>query len=139
MLSKTLTCGALLACAVLSASAGDTKDGKPALSGSWVLKGGESKIDFADKDVLKIAPHGNGVIVLVCRYTVQKGGVVKAKITEFEGKEEAKQHVQEKLPVGTEFSFTWKVKDDTAKLGDVKGEKVEPFKSHLEGEYGRKK
>ena len=43
------------------------------------------------------------------------------------------------LPIGTEFSFKWKVKDDNAKLDDMKGDKFEPLKSHLEGEYSQKK
>ena len=47
-----------------------------------------------------------------------------------------KQQVEQKLPVGTEFSFTWKVKGEAATLGDVKGDAVGPLKSHLEGDYG---
>ncbi len=43
------------------------------------------------------------------------------------------------LPVGTDFSFKWEVKDVTAKLGDLKGDKVELLKAHLEGEYSQKK
>ena len=78
------------------------------------------------------------MIAVVCEYTVEKEGLVKAKITDFEGKEEAKKMVKEKLPVGTEFSFKWKVKDDTAKLDDLKGDKIEDLKSHLEGDYKKK-
>jgi hypothetical protein len=37
------------------------------------------------------------------------------------------------------FSFQWKVKGETATLGDVKGDNVDLLKSHLEGEYGQKK
>jgi hypothetical protein len=134
-----LACG-LLGLASLAATAGDKKGDKPALSGTWVKKDGEPKIEFADKGVLKIAPHGDSaVIAIVCDYTVEKEGLVKAKVTEFEGKEKAKKHVAEKLPVGTEFSFKWKVKDGTAKLDDLKCEKVEQLKSHLEGEYFQKK
>jgi hypothetical protein len=85
---------------------------------------------------MKIAPHGDSkVIAVVCEYTVDKEGQVKAKITDFEGKAEAQEKVKELLPVGTEFTFKWKVKDDAAKLDDLKGEKIEPLKSHLEGEY----
>src|SRR5262249_41203971 len=90
--------------------------------------------------VMKIAPHGDSdVIAIVCDYTVRKEGLVKATVTGFEGKEDVKKHVAEKLPVGTEFSFRWTVKKDTAKLDDVKCEKVEQIKSHLEGEYHGKK
>jgi hypothetical protein len=143
---KAFPCAALLVCSVfvlacLAALADDKKDkDKPALSGVWELKGGETKIEFTGKKVVKIAPHGDSAIIaLVCEYSVEKDGVVKAKITEFEGKDEAKEHVKGILPVGTEFSFKWKVKDDTAKLADLKCEKVEQLKSHLEGDYSKKK
>jgi hypothetical protein len=137
--------GAALACSVLalaglSASAGDKKDGKakPALTGVWVLKGGEMKLEFCDKDVLKLSPHGDSdVVVVVCRYKVEKDKRVKSRVTELEGK--AKEKAREVIPVGLEFSFTWQVKDGIATLGDVKGKKVELLKSHLEGQYERKK
>ena len=109
--SKTLKCVAVLACAVLtlaglSASAGDKKDDKdkPALSGVWVMNGGELKIEFSDKDVMKIFPHGeNKAIIVVCQYTVEKDKTVKAKSTALEG--EAKEKAEKILPVGLEFSF----------------------------------
>src|ERR1700687_6180982 len=75
--SLTLSCGVVLACSVvflasLSALADDKKD-KPALSGTWALKGGEAKIEFADKNVVKFAPHGDSkVIAVICEYTVDK-------------------------------------------------------------------
>jgi hypothetical protein len=142
MFTKTLSCGMLLASSVfilagLSASAGDKKD-KPALSGAWVLKERELIIEFADKNVMKIVPHGDSkVIVFVCKYSVEKEGLVKAKITDHEGK--AKDKAKDILPAGTEFRFTWKVTDDTAKLSDVKGDNAEHLKAHLEGDYSRKK
>lgn len=134
-----------LACSILiladvTASADDKAEKKkPALTGVWMLDGGEMKIEFADKNVLKLFPHGNSdVIVILCEYTVEKEGHVKAKITDFDGKDEAKEKVKEILPAGTEFSFKWKAKDDTAKLDELKGEKVEALKSHLEGDYKKK-
>jgi hypothetical protein len=146
MRAKTLPCGVMLACtalilASLPASADDKKDkDKPALSGVWTLKEGETKIEFSDKNVMTISPHGDSkVIAVICEYTLDKEGLVKAKITELGGKDEAKKKVNEMLPVGTEFSFKWKVTDNTAKLDDLKGEKIEPLKSHLEGEYNQKK
>ena len=39
-----------------SASAGEKKADKLSLTGAWGKKDGELKIEFADKDVLKIAP-----------------------------------------------------------------------------------
>ena len=146
MRTKNFLCGTVMACSVFFlacplASADDKKDkDKPALSGTWVLKGGETRIEFSDKNKVKIAPHGdNNVIAVVCEYTVEKDGLVKAKITDFEGKDEAKEVAKEMLPVGTEFSFKWKVKEGTAKLDDLKGDRVELLKSHLEGDYSQKK
>src|SRR5262245_38457289 len=144
MVPKTLKYRVVLACGLLAlaglAAADDKKGDEPAVSGTWGMKGGELTVAFADKGVLKIAPHGDSaMIAIVCDYTVEKGGLVKAKVTGFEGKEEAKKHVAEKVPVGTEFSFQWKVKEDTAKLDDLKCEKAEQLKSHLEGEYDKKK
>ncbi len=144
MLRKTLKCVATLACAFLvlagpSAGADDKKDDKPALSGVWMQTGGQVKIEFSGKDVLKIAPHGkDDVIVIVCKYALEKEGVVKATITDFEGKEELKEKAKEKLPVGTEFRFKWQVKDATAMLDDLKGDQVELLKSHLEGKFDKK-
>jgi RNA polymerase sigma factor (sigma-70 family) len=113
---------------------------KAALSGAWALKGGEAKIEFSDKDTLKIFPHGdNLVIAILCKYTTDKEGLVKAQVSGFEGKDELKEKVKEHLPVGLEFSFKWKVKDERATLGDVKCDKFDGLKSHLEGEYELKK
>src|SRR5438552_3942997 len=142
---KTLKCVAALACAALalaglSASADDKKDDKPALSGAWAMKDGELKIEFSDKEVMKISPHGKDeLILIVCKYAVEKDGRVKAKITALEG--EAKDKVKDHIPGGLEFSFTWKVKDDAAALDAVKGDKdeVQVLKSHLEGKYVQKK
>src|SRR5262245_23936774 len=112
MAAKTLGYRMVLACGLLAlvglAAADDKKGDKPALSGTWGKKDGEPKIEFAGKGVMKIAPHGDSaVIAVVCDYTVEKEGLVKAKITGFEGEVEVKKHVAEKLPVGTEFSFKW--------------------------------
>ena len=133
----------VLACSALAlaslAAVGDKGD-QPALSGTWGKKGGELTIEFADKGVLKIAPHGdNAVIGIVCDYTAEKKGVVRAKVRGHEGKEEAKKKVQEHLPVGLEFSFRWTVKGDTAKLENLTGDKVpEMLKTHLEGDFNKK-
>jgi len=144
MRAKTLPCSVVLACSVfilgsLSAPADDKPDkDKPALSGIWMLKGGETKIEFSAKNVVKISPHGDSnVIAVICEYIADNDELVKARITDFEG--EAKENVKENLPVGTEFSFKWKVTDDFAKLDQVKCDKVEHLKSHLEGEYSLKK
>src|SRR5258708_32553668 len=134
-LRKPLVGGAVLACAILtlaglSASADDKKSDKDksAPAGAWQLKDGELRIEFADKGVLKISPHGKDEFILIlCKYTIEKDGLIKAKITDLEG--EAKEKVKEKLPVGLAFSFKWKAKNDAATLEDVTGETTEIFKS----------
>jgi hypothetical protein len=163
MLLKPLVCGAALACSSLAlvgahfsghscpgswmlgfccsaASADDPASPaeKPTLSGVWELDGGEMKIDFAKKDVMKLFPHGDSALItVVCEYTVGKDDLVKAKITELAG--EAKEKVEKLLPVGLEFSFKWTAKNGTGTLKDVKGEDVDLLKAHLEGDYGQKK
>jgi hypothetical protein len=145
MLLKNLVCVVALPFALLalnwdSASADDKADkgAKSALSGVWMQKSGEMKIEFADKDGMKLFPHGeNKVIIIVCRYTAATKGLVKAKITGLEG--EARDQVKEILPLGLEFRFKWTVKDDTGTLEEIKGENVDALKAHLEGKYGRKK
>jgi hypothetical protein len=139
MMRTMLACAAVLACAVLAA-ADDKKDDKglPALSGVWERTGGEPKIEFSGKDVLKVWPHGDkAAIVIVCSYKVEKG-VVKAKVTDLEATEEVKEKLKAHVPVGLVFRFTWQVKDDTATVDDVRGDKTEVLKAHLEGKYDKK-
>jgi hypothetical protein len=77
------------------------------------------------------------MILVQCKYTVDKEGLVKAEVTELTGT--AKDKVKEVVPVGLKFSFTWKVKDDAATLSEVKGDNTEALKTHLEGDYAEKK
>ncbi len=122
-----------------AATTEEKKDDKPeTLSGAWGKKDGELRVTF-EKTELKISPHGkDDLILILCEYTV-KDGLVKAKITGFEGKAEAKKAIAEKLPIGTEFTFKWGTKNGTATIAEVKGEKVEMLASHLEGEFEEKK
>jgi hypothetical protein len=134
-----LACG-VLALAALAAPAQDRKDDKDklALAGAWARKGGELKLEFCDKDELKISPHGDtGGFVIVCKYTVAKKGIVQVKITDFEGKDELKEKAKAVLPIGLEFSFRWKAKDNTATIDELKGKDVEHLKAHLEGDYDK--
>jgi hypothetical protein len=134
-----LLAGCVLALACLTASADEKKDDK-APSGTWPKKDSDAKLEFSGKDELKISPHGKDELILVvCKYTIDKDGVVKAKIAELTGKDEVKDKAKGHLPVGLEFSFKWKVKGDAATMEDIKGENVEPIKSHLEGAYEAKK
>jgi hypothetical protein len=136
--AAALACG-LLVLGGLSALAGGNKEDKPALTGVWRMTGSEVKIEFVDKDVMKIFPHGdNDVVVIVCSYTAGKEALVNAKITALEGKE--KDRLKEILPVGLEFNFKWLARDAAATLDDLKGDKVPPvMKAHLEGKYEQKK
>ncbi|HUR54081.1 MAG TPA: RNA polymerase sigma factor, partial [Gemmataceae bacterium] len=112
---------------------------KVELSGTWTKNEGELKITF-EKDTLKISPHGkDDILLIVCEYTADKKGPVKGKVTGLEGNEMALKVAREKLPVGTEFSFTWKVTKETAKLDEVKCEKADILKAHMEGDFTEKK
>jgi len=115
------------------------KDEKPSLSGTWGKKDAELKIEFADKSVMKIAPHGDPAFInILCSYSLEKEGRVKAKITDIEGKEEVKKQVQQQFPVGFTFTFKWEPKDNISKLEDVTGENVANLKMHLEGDFEKK-
>jgi hypothetical protein len=144
MLPKILKYGAVLSCGVLflasvPAPADDTKGDKPALSGAWGKKEGQLKIQFADKGIMKILPHGDNACAVLCSYTVGKEGLVEVKVTGFEGTEEVQKKIAEHAPVGLKFSFNWTVKGGAAKLDDVKGDKTETLRSHLEGDFEERK
>jgi hypothetical protein len=112
---------------------------KPALSGKWSRKEGHMRIEFTGKDAVTLYPHRDKAdIAIVCKLAIDKEGVVKVKITEFEGKDEIKEQIKRRYPVGFEFQFTWKAKGDTALLDNVDGKDAEGLKSHLEGEYEKK-
>lgn len=131
----------LIACgvAILLASFIRADDKVKAPSGTWDKKEGQGRIEFTDKGVVKIHPHGDkGDIALVCSFTAEKDGVLKVKITDYEGKEELKAKVKERLPIGTAFTFKWVVKDDSATAEDVEGKELEGLKSHFEGGYEKK-
>jgi hypothetical protein len=144
MFRRMFSMGAALAfgamvLAGLSAAAGEKKNdkGKAVPAGVWAQQGGEAKIEFGDKNVMKIFPHGdNDAIIVVCSYTVEKKTLIKARIAELDGK--AKEKAKDVLPIGLEFRFTWQVDGDVATVGNVKGENVERLKSHLEGKYDKK-
>ena len=121
-----------------TAASQDKKDKEPGLSGTWTREanGLDVKFEFTGKDTVKVSVFGgdNGVIA-TCKHSVDKDGLVKARIT----KVEEKGTFEAKPPVGLEFSFKWKVKGDTATLDELKGDMVEDAKPVLEGEYERKK
>ena len=137
MLSRILIV-ALVGFVGVSARAEEKKE-KLSLTGNWTKKEGQVKIEFSGKDVMKVLPHGDKAdFAILCSYTVNKEGQIKAKITDLEGNAELKEKAKNRIPPGLEFSFQWKVKTDTATIDNVEGKDSEIFKSHLEGEYGKK-
>src|SRR5262245_53847998 len=102
---------AVLVCTVvtlstLSALAEEKKEDKRRLSGVREKQGVELRIGFSDKDVMRISPHGdNEVLIIVCKYALAKDGLVKAKVTDLEGKDEVKEKAKDKVPTGLEFTF----------------------------------
>src|SRR5262249_28372445 len=140
---NTLHCGALLvlgtlALAGLPASADDGKD-KPTLSGTWEKKEAEPKLTFTQEGDLTILPHGDNVdFKIACSYTVTKEGLVKVKITGLEGSPDVIEKAKDHVPVGMEFQFKWKVKDDAATLEALDGKDADGVKAHLEGDYAKK-
>jgi hypothetical protein len=144
---RSLAGVAALAVALTGVAAAQDKkvDDKAALSGTWEREanGLDLKYEFVGKDTLKISVFGgeNGAIV-TGKYTVDKDGVVKIKVTDVE----EKGNFPSKPPKGAEFTFKWKVKGDTATVDEFTGlgtEEVkalaEAAKPLVEGEYARKK
>jgi hypothetical protein len=144
MFLKSIKCTLLLACAAvllvgLNVSADEGKEGN-SLKGSWEKKAGETKFVFSDKEVMKIYPHGDKFeLAIVCKYTMEKDGRIKVKVTDLDAKDELKDKVKNVVPVGLEFNFKYEIKNDTVTLDDLKGENIEGLKSHIEGEYEVKK
>lgn len=133
-----LACGAAALLAPL-ALAEDKKDDKKAPAGTWKMKDGQTVIEFADKDTLKIHPQGDKENIAVeCSYTASKDGVLKVTVTGHEGKDEIKKKLKEVLPVNTEFTFKWAVDGDTATIDSVEGKDVDGLKTHLEGKFEKK-
>lgn len=133
-----LACGAVALLAPFTL-ADDKKDEKAATTGSWKKKDGQTIVEFVDKGELKLHPHGDKEeIVVECSYTVDKKGVVKAKVTGHAGKEEIKKKLKEVLPVNTEFTFKWTLDGETASADDLEGKDVDGLKTHLEGKYEKK-
>ena len=106
-------------------------------TGTWVKKGIDVKLEFPEKEVLKVYLHGDGVAHCDLLLHAREG---RAREGEDQGlrREGRDQGSKTALPVGLEFQFTWTVKDGAGKLDDVKVEKTEPIKNHLEGDYEKK-
>jgi hypothetical protein len=112
------------------------QDEKPAHVGTWARRDGEGRIEFVDKEMMKIAPHGDPAIISIhCKYTLDKDGLVKAQVTDFEGKEEFKEQIKKLLPAGSKFQFTLSVDKTKATIENLEGEEADRLKTHLEGKY----
>lgn len=129
---RLLAGGFVLALVFGSAMAED----KPAVT-TWEREanGIDLKLDVS-KDTLKIAAfNGENGVIATCKITVDKDGVVKAKVTDVE----EKGNFPPKPKVGLEFTFKWKVEGNTATLSDLTGEGLDEAKAVVEGEYKKKK
>lgn len=125
---------ALLALVAGVAVAEEKKDA-PKLSGSWVreAEGLEIKFTFEAKTVaISVMSGGNGMTA-TADYTIDKDGVVKAKITKVEEKGE----FPAKPEKGLEMTMKVVVKDKKATISDFKSPH-EGAKAVIEGEYEKK-
>src|SRR5580698_10734439 len=106
---RSLACGVALALFLGSVVADDKPD-----TVSWEREsnGIDLKLDVG-KDKLKfhVFSGDNGVVV-TCKMSLDKDGLVKATVTDVE----EKGNFPTKPAVGMEFSFKWKVDGDTATL-----------------------
>lgn len=131
--------GGVIALLAPLVTAEDKKDAKAATAGTWKKADGSLILEFVDKETVKVHPHGDREnIAIECSYIVGKDGVVKAKITGHEGKDEIKKKLKEVAPVGTEFTFKWAADGDKATIEEMDGKDVDALKSHLEGKFEKK-
>jgi hypothetical protein len=134
---RTLVAGMTLALTLITTAADGKQAPKPAADTvSWAREAGDVNIKMEiGKDTIKLhVYHENDGVVVTCRTTALKDGVMKAKIT---GVEE-KGSFPAKPKEGLEFTFKWKVDGEKATLSELKGDDVEVAKPVLEGEYKKK-
>jgi hypothetical protein len=133
---RLLACGIALSALVGSVAADDKKDAEEKYV-TWEREsnGFDLKFDFG-KDKLKISVfNGENGMILTCKTTTDKKGLVKVTVTEVE----EKGNFPQKPKVGFEFNFVWKVEGDKATLSDLTGEGIDDAKPLAEGEYKKKK
>jgi hypothetical protein len=137
MLFRLVAGGFALALLATTVAAEDKKEKDKSDVTTWTRETNGVDLTFEfTKDTLKgTVLIGENGFVAKAKITVDKEGVVKAKITDVEEKGKFPG-----LPkVGLEFSFKWKVTGDKAELTDLKGDEVEEAKPIVEGEYKKKK
>lgn len=136
MLLRLIACGAAVALLVGPAAAQDKKDTKDKPTVWERETNGVVLIFEFGKDTLKgTVLQGDNGFVAMCKITVDKDGVTKVTVTEAT----EKGNFPATPMKGFEFSFKWKVKDDTATLSDLKGEGLDDVKPIVEGQYKKKK
>ncbi len=129
---------AVVLLAVSVAAAEDKKADRtatPKLAGTWAksVEGMEIKFKFEEKTLAVSVSSGDNGMTATADYTVDKNGVVKAKIT----KVEEKGDFAAKPAKGFEFSMKVALKDKKATISDFTSEHPEA-KDIMEGEYVRK-
>jgi hypothetical protein len=135
---RTLSVFALLTAGLLVVpAAADEKDKKEekALTGSFTRKAGEFdfKMEFKkDKVLVFHVTTGDVGCVMTSKYALEKDGVFKCEVTEFEKKGD--------FPVskdkGYKFSFKLKIEDKKVTLSDLEGDDINPDqKEVVEGDY----
>lgn len=119
------------------AVAEDKKAEKPVLKGTWTKETNGIVVDVKfgkDGEVAFIASAGENGVTVNCKYTLEKDGTLKAKVT---GTEE-KGSFPQKPKDGTEFSFKFKIDGKSAKLTDFESKEIGDAKDAIEGEYTSK-
>lgn len=115
----------------------EKKAEKPVLKGTWTKETNGIVVDVKfgkEGEVSFIATAGDNGVTVNCKYTVEKDGTIKAKVT---GTEE-KGSFPMKPKDGAEFSFKLKIDGKTAKLTDFESKDLEGAKDAVEGEYASK-
>ena len=135
MLFRLIACGVALALLAGSSPAQDKKDKDKSPAWEHEANGVTLKLEFG-KDTLKLTVfQGENGFIATCKTTTDKDGVVKATVTE----STEKGNFPPTPKKGFEFSFKWKVTEDTGTLSDLKGEGLDDVKTTVEGEYRKKK
>ena len=115
----------------------DPKDGKGKPTGVWSKEADGVKLtfDFGKADaVIVTAAAGENALVLTCKYTVEKDGLIKATTTKIEVKGEFPVKPKD----GYNFEFKLKADGKTAKITDFDAsEDADKAKGVVEGEYAK--
>jgi hypothetical protein len=133
MMSRILCC--LVAFALVGLAFAEEKKETPKLTGTWVREhdGMEITFTFEEKTASISVMIGDNGMTASTDYTVDKDGIVKAKVT----KVEEKGTFPAKPVKGFEFSMKVKVDGKKAMVSEFKSEH-EGAAAIIEGEYKQK-